>query len=448
MFTATGSTATMFTATTRATLAASLTALLLLPACGGRSTGGGPPPGVRRDAGPPSDGPVFWPDYPPWRRDLADQHVYRPDRQPFPVPDRAFPPDKGKPGTCKPMGHVCANNADCCAGSQCIPIGSGLSLCTMTCQPDLLSTPLVDEDSCPKGGATGMFRCSKLNASTTQATHCLQECAPALGKPTCPPGVACRPESVMLSATADRAVCAYPACTKDADCPVPTSTGCVEGGPASVCQKVHAKAICARDPSWMTAQCSLPGKCDKPSGLCGPHAWGKKTAKVGDPCKDDRGCAGNMSCWRESTAGGVVTTRNGYCVVAGCAFPLYTACPPGSACSRIFYGGRCLKSCDLTQAAECRGYAKDLHGDYECRAWNNLMVGGNLAAGTPVCEPGTTVSCDFLASANLDCSVLGMSSPQNKTNMTCRDMKSGKILPNKHDPNGLCLDDTASGKTY
>ena len=42
--------------------------------------------------------------------------------------------------------------------------------------------------------------------------------------------------------------------------------------------------------------CVKPGKCDLTSNLCAPHSLGKPTAKIGDPCKDDTECAGNMVC--------------------------------------------------------------------------------------------------------------------------------------------------------
>ena len=147
---------------------------------------------------------------------------------------------------------------------------------------------------------------------------------------------------------------------------------------------------------------------------------------------------------------GQVRNRNGYCTIAGCAFAstlTHRACATGSTCTYYAYGGLCYKSCDLTKASTCRNQAKDKHGDYECRAWNNLSIYGTMVSKTPVCEPGYWATCDVFGSTTLSCSYLGLHNKGNPTKMSCRDPKSGKGLP-KGSPSGYCLDNTASGKTY
>jgi hypothetical protein len=141
-----------------------------------------------------------------------------------------------------------------------------------------------------------------------------------------------------------------------------------------------------------------------------------------------------------------VQSRNGYCIVLGCAFATATtysefSCPSGSDCNKLYGGGICQKTCTLATAASCRGHSGDKFGDYECRAWSNLSISGVAIAKGPVCDFGPLVSCSFMPST-LDCSSLG--DKTNSTNMTCRKMNNTKTT-NSHDPEGWCLDDTASG---
>jgi hypothetical protein len=119
------------------------------------------------------------------------------------------------------------------------------------------------------------------------------------------------------------------------------------------------------------------------------------------------------------------------------------ACPAGATCNNLFYGGQCHKSCDLTKATDCRGYAGDKGGDYECYAWNNLVIGSTQVSDAPVCANAAGQTCDNLGT-KLDCSSLGLESG-NTTKMSCRDRYTGVAKANKADPTGVCLDDTASG---
>jgi hypothetical protein len=112
----------------------------------------------------------------------------------------------------------------------------------------------------------------------------------------------------------------------------------------------------------------------------------------------------------------------------------------------MWSGGLCFKTCSLTTAADCRNHSGDLFGDYECRGWNNLSLGGVPVTTAPICEEGGLFTCDFLSTSSLDCSSVG-SSMSNPTNMACRSL-GNTILTNSYDPLGRCLDNTASGTTY
>jgi len=172
---------------------------------------------------------------------------------------------------------------------------------------------------------------------------------------------------------------------------------------------------------------------------------GKPNAKVGDPCINDHDCGGRMACLMEVATSGTVYFRNGYCSVEGCVFAKTfpdRACHAGSDCSGIYYGGRCLKSCDIKKASTCRGNAKDKHGDYECRAWN-FYFGAPVKA--PVCEPGHVADCSYFTGTKYTCAVLGLSG--NPTKMACRQPGTGEILSD-YSPWGTCLDTTASGPYY
>ena len=132
-----------------------------------------------------------------------------------------------------------------------------------------------------------------------------------------------------------------------------------------------------------------------------------------------------------------VRYRNGMCTKAGCGFSSLASasCPTGSTCSILYPGGLCLRSCALTQAADCRGYGGDLLGDYECSAWDNFTLGGGAVASGPVCDRPT-------ACALVSCSALGLAA--NPTAMACRDPATDGVVPSDT-PGALCLDSTSSG---
>ncbi len=327
-------------------------------------------------------------------------------------------------------------------------LSTGLRLCLAKCTPDNPSTPLVNEDDCYKRGAG--LTCGNV-AYPAKQYRCLQKCNPSLGKNDCPAGIACNPRSAALSGNISQAVCAYPPCKNAMQCPVYLNKTCKTQGSTSQCSGLPKGSSCAppapNAAPGTTLRCALPGVCDSKSGLCAPHKYGISKAKVGDPCKDDRGCGGQMRCDMQSTgSSGMVHARNGYCFIEGGAFSSLSsrACTSGSRCNRLYYGGRCAKECDLKSPKTCRGYAKDKLGDYECRAWNNLSMGGTAIVSAPVCETGDTMACDMLKGSSLDCSTVGLQN--NPTKMSCRNPVSGKVLSNKYDPSGYCLDDTASGK--
>jgi hypothetical protein len=414
--------------------------LVSVAGCGGRTVTGGPPIkedsprppvdsgvgewGVLPDRGVPLDWsiPYDWPWIPdvPWILDV-----------PMPPP----------PPCSKTIGTPCHSASDCCGGLTCVPLDTGVKLCTRKCVPDDTTTPLINEDDCPE---LAKHVCAKLDV--IGPTVCLKKCTPALGKATCPKGVACNPVSNQWAGDVTEAVCAHPACTSGKDCPVVLSEACNTTNPGTICTASPPGAFCATDPGSVTGTCALPGVCDLASGLCGPHKLGKATAKVGDPCKDDRDCGGSMRCDQQSGSGTAVHARNGYCFIEGCAFGSTLPsrlCPPLSVCQHLHPGGRCYRLCNLNTASDCRGNPADQHGDYECYSWNQLAVGGQVIAKSPTCEPADLTPCTLFGTTNLDCSYLGL--PGNPTKMSCRDRTTGAVLPKKS-PGGLCLDDTASGK--
>ena len=120
--------------------------------------------------------------------------------------------------------------------------------------------------------------------------------------------------------------------------------------------------------------------------------------------------------------------------------------------------GICQKTCDMIDRKTCRGVAGDRYGDYECRAWNNLIfdVGGNplKISETPVCDFGTLFDCSlFAGSKSLDCTTFGLDSDpanqviENPTKMDCRGF-DGKVLTDKFSPLGSCLADPGTGAQY
>jgi len=277
--------------------------------------------------------------------------------------------------------------------------------------------------------------CAELTPAGRKRDHyCFKSCSPKLGASDCPAGVACDPYPWRLFNIRNRAVCLRPMCTKNSDCAYTTGVTCDTSN--MLCP---AGQTCRSLGTGKTAgECTAPGACDVKSGLCGRRPKGKAGAKVGDPCKGDLDCADNMTCWTGS--------RNGYCTTKGCIFGAtltMAACDSGSICNTLYMSGLCQKKCDLTKASTCRGQASDRLGDYECRAWSNLSIGGRPVVKAPVCDFGQQMSCDMLQNSSLDCSSVGLKN--NATNMSCRDLKNKK-LTNKYDPKGYCLDDTASGK--
>jgi len=380
---------------------------------------------------------------------------------------------------CTKTGQECGSKGTCLLNSA-----DGKSgFCTCTCTPDNTSTPLINEDTCPDATTTKWSMCGKVSMSGAAAKNlCLRTCTPTLGKNDCPGNTYCHPRSGPAAGIYTNAVCLYTGgCTKDADCPLTTGTHCdtattPSGCPATeTCKKLYSSST--------KGMCTIAGKCDVKSQLCDKHSKGKATAKVGDPCKSDLECGGNMNCWLEldesaylgkagaackanwdccsySCKNGTCATgapcrtinRNGYCYIPSCQWSKTMnsfACDTGSVCSIMWTGGICFKSCDLKSKSDCRGLASaggakvDYLGDYECRAWNNLQIGGSLVASKPVCEPAHNMACDMFGASSLDCTSVGLQS--NPTKMSCRDPKTNLTLTNKADPKGLCLDDTASG---
>jgi hypothetical protein len=379
-----------------------------------------------------------------------------PDGKPVPdvaAPDAPIAPD-GPSSACADTGRACSVTSQCDPGSTCLKtVGATLGVCGCPCTPDDQQTPLVNEDSCPdlSNNVCGWAPNDK------QSYHCYRQCAPKLGTSSCAAGIACHPASAAFSGKLDQAVCAFPMCTSDTDCPVSTDKSC----PCGSLEWCH------------NGRCAKPGSCDLGSGLCKPRSGSfNVAAKVGDPCTSDKGCGAAMRCERERPPNSlgklgalcasdgdccsgrcsgnkcticVTHARGGYCVVDGCTFASTLtayACPLGSTCYRRRPGGWCLKTCDLTAAKDCRGVGMDKNGDYECRAWNNLSLGAVAVSDAPVCDFGESVPCDLFSS--LTCDALGLI-PGNSTQMECRAPATNVKLVDKKDPNGFCLDTTKSG---
>lgn len=354
--------------------------------------------------------------------------------------DSEPPPDLGPdlPPVESNMGEGCKNVMDCKKGSPvCLTLSKakGLGICSMECTPDDASTPLINEDNCPND-----FVCASFAYTTATYNYCLKKCTPDITKNTCPASSkqTCHPASTRFGDT-DQAVCWYLACEGDKDCPVFSDQTCVTDGE---CSAVGTGAFCEPE----TSKCALPGKCTA-SGLCGAHTHGKAGSKVGDPCKDDFDCPNAGRCFEEGTDTGAIgaTWRNGYCTISSCAFASALpdfACPTGSTCNHLYYGGICAKTCKLDDAIGCRNNPQDKGGDYECYAWNNLVIGSTMVAKQPTCEPADPYPCNFWGTTSLDCTVLGQQG--NPTQMACRQRSTGSVLSSQ-DPGGFCLDTTASG---
>ena len=358
-------------------------------------------------------------------------------------PDKGPDPDTSTDGGTGPgnMAEGCTKNTDCTGGAKiCLNISKakGASICSRYCTVDDSTTPLVNEDDCPTG-----FRCGKiaLNDKTTK-NFCLKDCTPSFTKNPCPKSskVSCLPSSTRY-AMPKQAVCFYSACQSGKDCPVFSDKTCAYD---SDCKAVGTGAFCS------DKYCALPGSCTA-GGICGPHKGvGKATAKVGDPCKSDLDCPENGRCVQESNAytnSIGVAFANGYCVVRGCMFGTTLtsfACPSGSSCNNLYYGGYCFKTCrvDKTDIKDgCRNNPKDKGGDYDCYDWTNWTVRGVKVSTEPLCQNASTQTCDSLGKS--ECSSLG--DAKNSSKMRCRDRHSGKDKSNKKDPKGVCLDDTKSG---
>jgi len=432
---------------------------------------GTPPdmPGAKDNGKPPQDTKP-WPkdtkppqDTKPWPKDTKPPQ----DSKPW-APD-TWPP----PTTCATVaGKPCTQNGKECGPSPntCLLSSSGKGVCTCPCTPDNAGTP-QNEDTCPQ---LNKNICGQVQLSSgAKQNFCLRKCSPKLYANDCAGGMACAPRSAaFVNGKLNQAVCILYGCSTNSDCPVRNGKACSQSNPCTLGQ------LCIPHNSATTQGiCASPGKCDKASKLCGPHATTKPSAKVGDTCSADTHCGANMKCrfqvnraayakkWNQSCGADAeccsgscqsgfctkglctVDNRNGYCVVQGCIFANTlptSACPSGSACNILYTGGLCQRTCSLTSSLSCRGLGVDRFGDYECRAWNNLNIGGTPVTTSPVCDFGTGMSCNFLQASKLQCSSVGLS--LNTTNMTCRSL-ANKVLGDPYDPTGYCLDNTASSGT-
>jgi MYXO-CTERM domain-containing protein len=391
------------------------------------------------------------------------------------APDGPIVIDAGTPSTCaQAIGKACTSSGgQCGAMATCLLTTTTNGVCTCGCVRDDTSTPLVNEDTCPdlSQNVCGQLR---LSDGTTNNT-CFRKCQPKLGSNVCQSPVACNPRAGATIGIYDATVCLFDGCTTNSDCPVTTGVSCTVGSTGSCGSGETCVALTTGSTQGL---CTKDGLCDLKSGLCDKHSTTKPGAKVGDPCKGDTDCGAYMSCQIQTdlkALGGkdhgstcsadedccsrscesklcvgacAVHARNGYCMVSGCAFATALAfsefgCPTGSDCNIVYSGGLCQKTCTLALASDCRGNSGDKLGDYECRAWNNLSIGGVAISKGPVCDFGDSIRCNIFGTSTLDCSYLG-EQPSNPTNMSCRSMDNTK-LTNPKDPQGWCLDDTASG---
>jgi hypothetical protein len=373
----------------------------------------------------------------------------------IPAVDCCLPPDLDS--------HIPANVGDRCTESRdCSPrsplcltytnlfgwVTKSRGICSLRCTPDDKSTPLVDEDDCPRGSHCAYLGSAPGPPKPCKDCYCLMECTPSLSQNPCPTGsgTTCHPESSRWHSE-QKNLCIWPACETHRDCPVQGTTLCTRDAD---CKKLGSDGYCYfSDAGAASGTCAVPGTCTA-SGLCGPHTRGQAGSGVGDPCKSDLDCPGNGRCLQETSGSGAigVHNHNGYCVVPWCSheatLPAY-ACPAGSTCHRLYHGGMCFRSCRLQSKSDCRGNGSDRGGDYECYAWNNLTLSasGLKVANGPLCESAANWACDRIG-ATLTCANLGLSDG-NSTHMVCRDRATGARLSNKKDPAGVCLDDTASG---
>lgn len=329
--------------------------------------------------------------------------------------------------TPRTLGGTCAVDSDCPVStrgpSACIQLTTGVKVCSVVCN-------LNYSDNC---SSLGEFICVPSGAGSKG--YCARRCEPTTGVNTCPPGLACDPRSVRVSRELDNAVCVYPACSTDLDCPVFLAASCGRG------QACESGAACMSVPDDETSmRCALPGVCDKGSGLCAPNL-GAGSGGPGATCTSDLDCLPQGRCdfERNTTAG--IYARNGYCTVEGCAFSATLtdrACPPGSTCNgRRFPGGRCYKNC--VQMTNCRGDSNDRYGDYECYIWTWPCCPGCPCAPPVTCEPafpcaGFPSLISGESSILDDCAMLGTSA----TDIACRDRATGELLSGNA-TNGVCL---------
>lgn len=330
------------------------------------------------------------------------------------------------------MGEGCQSRADCSPDAPvCILYDrdGGRGICSVACTPDDPATELLNEDSCSRSKG---FVCGSFGNDNT-SNYCVKVCTPSLTANPCPAssGQTCAPNSTRYT-DIDTTVCWEAACRNDKECPVVSAKQCATD---AECQSLLSdnSAFC------VGRRCALPGKCSQ-GGICAPHTHGKAGASVEDPCTSSFDCPNGAICLTDGDG-----FPNGYCSITGCASGILEfACPQGSTCHRLFFGGLCHLSCEQDDATSCRGQAADRGGDYECYAWNNLTIGGEAVSLTPVCAPTRNQGCDSLGST-IDCSVLATEPSNNSQHMGCRSRETGAVLTDIRDPSGFCMDDTASG---
>lgn len=380
------------------------------------------------------------------------------------------------------IGRLCtATGNECGTEAQCLLVTQDEGVCTCACTPDDPTTPTVNEDDCPDQTKN---ICGEVTYSGYWVeNYCFRKCQPRLNSSDCEAPVACDPSSTAYSGKLDQAVCLFVGCQTDDDCPLTTSQACDPTQPPPGACAAGQTCLALSSTVSTLGICTTPGKCDTASGLCDKHKTTKPTAAIGDPCKSDLECGEYMTCFQERdpttfgqqdhgascfsddeccgscdpmsyTCAGTcaVRVRNGYCTLLGCTLATATdftehGCPTGSTCNRLFYGGVCAKTCSLSNAADCRGHNFDVLGDYECRAWNNIELGGITVTDEPICDFGYIARCDIWGTTSYSCESLGdQSDPANinPTKMGCRKLDGTKTV-DPADPQGFCLDDTAAG---
>jgi len=364
----------------------------------------------------------------------------------------------------------------CGEGGLCLlDADTNRGVCTCLCAQDDPGT-VRNEDTCPK---IDQHICAPVRISTTLSVGmCFERCVPRLGANDCQSPIVCDPRAAELIGVGQGA-CMVEGCKSNEDCEVTTGIECDTRKTGECASGTR----CVADfPGESKGQCVRDGRCDVPSGLCGPRtdaATFKPDAKVGDPCHGDIDCGAAMRCVQQLDLGDVlkkpgeacvgdseccndsceddkcsaaqcrVSARNGYCTVLGCAFESLTefACPQGSGCLRVGGGvlppgGACMRTCDPADAGQCRGNANDVYGDYECRAWDQLQLLGASVADTPICDFVENARCDQLRGLTDGCESLGIDAQT--TEMKCRGL-DGKETEDPFDAQGYCLDTTGSG---